>query len=303
MERVMQVLLILHVLLSLVYAYDWFKEHERVQEALFRLVMVLLIPVVGFLFFHVLDFASRRNQEADLEGLYLGSQNYDNDLELLRPMDMDAELNRTSVEDALRMGDYRTRRQAVMETLKTEDNLEYLEVLRKALENEDSETSHYASAVIMDIQKKIQDNLTMREAAFEREPDNVAVMQALEQELYRVITSGVYDEHNLHKYYVKYKMVSDALHSQEEPQEEWFHGRVQVDLATGDVGHARQVCRQFRDCYPDSEDMVVDTIKVCIKASDREGLDEFLAQIPSMPVLLTDEALQYIRFFRKRGRT
>ena len=48
--------------------------------------------------------------------------------------------------------------------------------------------------------------------------------------------------------------------------------------------------------HPDSEDAVVDRIESFIRMSDRQGLDQFLARLKEMPVMLTSKSLPYIRF-------
>ena len=49
MDRIMIVLVVLHLLTSLVYAWDWYQDYDRWQESLIRLVISLFLPLVGVL--------------------------------------------------------------------------------------------------------------------------------------------------------------------------------------------------------------------------------------------------------------
>lgn len=298
MGLIERIMVSLHVVLCVFYAWDWYREKEEIEEAAFRLAVSLCVPVLGFLFLQLIDYFTRKTPDAErLERIYMEETGPGEDFALLRPVDKGLEMERIPVEEALRMGEYSLRRRMVMETLKREDTEEYLDVLKKALDNDDTETSHYASAVIMDVQKRVQESLMQREAAFEKEPENDAVLHAFEAELYRVISGKLFDELNMQKYYVKYKLVSDALLKKKEPERDSYHHRLRVDFATEDYVHAGELCTRFEKEYPDSEDMVVDTIELCVKTKDRAHLDRFLAGLGSLPVMLTEKSLPYIRFF------
>jgi len=300
MSDIISILFGLHLLLALVYAIDFRYDNGSLQRTLFRFVVCVTIPVFGFAFLWFSDFFEKRAEQ--VEGRELISMiEKTTELELLNPLDLSDEINKVPMVEALQMGDYSYRRKAVVDTLK-EDAIEYIDVLKEALLNEDSETSHYASTVIMDIQGKLQNSLFQKEVLFQNEPENIENTQAYEAELYKVIKSGVYEKRDLHKHYVKYKIVSDYLLLKEDKKEVYFHDRIDIDLETGDLSHARQLCETYKQAFPSSEEMVVDHIKTFILLKDREGLNSFLAELKSLPVLLSSHSLQYIRFFERENR-
>lgn len=304
MNQVYFILLILHVLLSVVYALDYRYADKtgNTQGALFRFVIIFMIPVFGFAFMWYADFYENKMKKESGRDLPLIMEN-NAELELLKPIDVNDEINKVPMVEALQMGDYAYRRKMVVDTLKEEDTSVYLDVLREALLNEDSETSHYASAIIMDIQGKLQDALFRREIAFYENMDDTDAAYEYERELYRVIKSGIYDSRNLNKFYVKYKVVSDRILKEKKVTESCYHNRIDIDFATEDVVHAKTMCELYKEKFPTSEEMVVDNIKLCIKMQDREKLDEFFEELKNLPVLLTSYSLQYVRFFeRKNGK-
>lgn len=300
MEQVYVILIVLHGLLAVVYAADYYMGHRDIQGMILRLVMIFLIPFFGFVFMWYSDFCARRVNQ--IEGSDFNLQmDKETELELLRSIDVSDEINKVPMVEALTMEDYSYRRKAIVDTLREEDTLEYLEVLKEALHNEDTETSHYASAVIMEIQRRLQEALAKKEILYHRNPEDTEAARDYEENLFQIIESGIYDERSLHKYYVKYKVVSDGLLSDSRAAEYLYHNRITVDFATEDIRHAQELCGRYKTAFPESEEMVVDHIKLYIQMQDREKMDAFLKELKDMPVLLTAYSLQYVRFFEGRN--
>ena len=72
MDRIMIVLVVLHLLTSLVYAWDWYQDYDRWQESLIRLVISLFLPLVGVLLCKMVDYFAEHNASAQMDELYLG---------------------------------------------------------------------------------------------------------------------------------------------------------------------------------------------------------------------------------------
>ena len=233
MDRIMIVLVVLHLLTSLVYAWDWYQDYDRWQESLIRLVISLFLPLVGVLLCKMVDYFAEHNASAQMDELYLGRGEMMDGLELLRPIEHDREVDKAPALDVLKMDQYGQRRQLIMETLRRDDTLDYLSILQEALSNEDRETSHYASTVIMDLQKRVQDGLDRCRRAWKDHPDDPACQAAYEQELYRAITSNVFDRSTMGRYRSRYEKLSEQLLAGERVEPDWFHHRIQLDLAAG----------------------------------------------------------------------
>ena len=299
MDVVVIVLLALHVLLSLVYAWDWFGSFGRFQEAAVRLVIGLMLPLVGVLTLKLVDFFAEKNAEAQMDELFLGRGELSDDLQLLRPVDERDTLDAAPAVDVLELNDYDDRRAMIMNTLRQDDTADYVDVLREALANDDQETSHYASVVIMDLQQQVHARLAELGRRLEDDPDDLDALGALEQELYQVIKEGVVDENSLPRYVERYWEVSDRLLEEGRPSATHFHHRIAADLKTGSGEHARSVARRYLETHPDDEDAVLDAIRVCVQQNDRAGLDALLDRLGDMPVVLTSKSLRYIRFLRR----
>ena len=234
-----------------------------------------------------------------MDELFLGRGELSDDLQLLRPVNERGALDAAPAVDVLELNDYDDRRAMIMNTLRQNDTADYVDVLREALANDDQETSHYASVVIMDLQQQVHARLAELGRRLEDDPDDLDALGALEQELYQVIKEGVVDENSLPRYVERYWGVSNRLLEEGRPSASHFHHRIAADLKTGSDEHARSVARRYLEIHPDDEDAVLDAIRVCVQQNDRPGLDALLDRLGDMPVVLTSKSLRYIRFLRR----
>ena len=166
----------------------------------------------------------------------------------LQEPDREKELNQVPMEEALTINDFSFRRGMIMQLLNGENTLQYLDVLQSALGNEDTETTHYASAVIMELQRKVQEELIQREVRFERSPDNPDVAREWESLLYQVLKTSLFDTHNRRRYFPKYYRVSDVLLAQKE--EAFYLHRIQVLFLEGNYTRRRNSAGPFWNASP-----------------------------------------------------
>ena len=152
----------------------------------------------------------------------------------------------------------------------------------------------------MDLQNRIQDRLNRCTRSYQEDPSDPQRQALLEQELYHVMESGVFDRHTMARYQAQYSQLSDRLLAGGEIRSEWYHHRVRGDRQAGPPLRARARAFRFMEACPDNEDAGVDVIQACIQLSDRESLDRFLARLKDMPVMLTDKSLPYIRFLARQ---
>lgn len=160
----------LYLFFSLLYAWLAARQGGSLQKGALWLVVCLALPGVGPLLLWRCDCRSRRAAPEDYRVFYRGSEFCPEDLRRLQPPDVAAETDRVPMEEALQVSDRAYRRRMVMQLLDVEDPLVYLPVLRRALANEDGETSHYASVAIMELRRKVQQQLDEAEARWRSAP-------------------------------------------------------------------------------------------------------------------------------------
>lgn len=300
MINVSVVLIALYCMMCAVYAYLIAWDVGSWQKGVFALIVCLVLPGVGFLFLFFCDWIGRKKEIKDYIGFYIDKDYKRDELKYLREVERDRELNKVSMTEALKLTSYKYRRNMIMQLLNEDDTLQYLDVLQDALDNEDTETSHYASTVIMELQRKIQEELIEKEVLYEQDPSDHAYAAQWEEILYKVVNSNLYDESNRKRYFAKYHCVSDNLLSAEMPEEIYLKNRIDISFLEKNYTEGQKFCTEYLRLYPGSEDAVLCQIQLFIRTKDSKGMQDFLESLSDRPVVLTKKTLKYIRVF-KRG--
>lgn len=266
----------------------------RRHKTLYIWTCVLLVPFLGIIlsetcYYFIQKYAN--DSKVDF------NENVELDLFKVQEVNVQSEINVIPMDEALSLNEVSIRRQTVMKTLVSDNLDEYLAVLQKALENEDTETSHYATAVILEMQNKVMDTLMKQEIAYRNHPEDEEILYMWNDSLLKVINSGLFNEKNIMKYSRMYVELSDRILENEEIDEHYLLERIQYDFSNKNYTHAYPLCLRYKRLYPQSEDMVLCFIQYYVETKDKRGLEIFFKEIKNLPVVLSQKSLQFIRFF------
>lgn len=291
----------LYLLFCLPFAWVTADRAESLQKGLFCLVLSLALPGAGPLLLWFCDRLARRTGPEDYAGFCRGSEFSPDDLRRLQAPDLRAETDRVPMEEALLVSDLAYRRGMVMQLLDEEDPLTCLPALRRALANEDSETSHYASVAIMELRRKLQQQLDEAEARWRRAPRDADACAAWEELLYKGMQTDLFDQDVRRRLMQRHTALTGQMLRGDHPSEACLHHRIRTELQQGHCARAQQLCTRYLKEYPHSEQAVRDQMEVCVQAKNGPGLQTFLDGLRDRPVLLTAPTLAWIRAFRKEG--
>lgn len=290
----------LYLLLCLFYSYDRLFNRGSVQDMVLSLLLCLALPVVGFLLVWMVDASAMKKKKRDLSGAFRGNA-LRREPQSLRPVNPEEECNRAPMLEKLSLDSYELRRQSMMEALSDGDAMDYLEVLRKAMENEDSETSHYASSIMMMLQSRVQSGAQQKLRALEQHPEDEEAALVCEEELYNLLSSKLLDTQSQRRYEAAYNRLSDTLLAAEAPKECVLSHRADWCLRQGDYATAARVLERYLAIYPESEEAVYDQLCLYIGAHDMEGFQSFRRTLGARPVKLTSRTLKLLRVFVPEG--
>lgn len=289
----------LYFLFCLLYAWAAARRAKSLQKGLFCLVLCLALPGAGPLLLWFCGLCARRAGPTDYSQFYRGGEFCPDDLHRLQKPDLRAETDRIPMEEALLVSDLSYRREMVMRLLDEADPLVCLPALRRALANEDSETSHYASVAIMELRRKLQQQLDEEEARWRKAPRDADACAAWEELLYKVMQTDLFDRDVRRRLVQCHTALTSQMLRADHPSEACLHHRIQMELQQGRCAQAQQLCTRYLKEYPHSEQAVQDQMAVCVQAKNSSGLQTFLTGLRSRPVLLTAPTLAWIRAFRK----
>lgn len=286
----------LYVALCLFYSYDRLFNRGSVQDMLLSLVLCLALPIVGFFMLWMLDLSAKKEEKRDLFVIFRNKE-FDQHAHALHPVNHEEEGNRVPIMEKLSLNSYELRRQSIMETLSEGDAMDYLDVLRMAMENDDSETSHYASSIMMMLQGRIQSSVQQKLRTLEQHPEDEETALMCEGELHKLLSSGLLDAHSLRRYEAAYSKLSDTLLAAETPKESVFSHRAAWCLSKQDYSTAARVLEKYLAQYPESEEAVYDQLCLYIGMHDFDGLQSFRRTLGTRPVNLTSRTLKLLRVF------
>lgn len=289
----------LYLAFCLGYAWLLARQAGSLQKGALGLVLGLALPGAGPLLLWFCDWRSRSGQTPDYRAFYRGSDFSPDDLRCLQSPDISAESDRIPLGQALQVSDRSCRRRMVMQLLDVEDPLAYLPVLRQALDNEDGETSHYASVAIMELRRKVQQQLDDAQARWRRDPRDREACARWEELLYQVLQTDLYDEEGRRRLRGRYRALSDRMLRDSHPDPACLHHRIRLEQQRGHTARAQQLCSWYRALYPDSEQAIRDQMTLCVAAKNDEGLQALLSSLRRRPVLLTAQTLAWVRAFGK----
>lgn len=287
-------ILIIHILLCIVLAKKIIGESSG--EKLFAAIFMMFIPILGGVLLFIVKIRKPIPYRDQIRNIASMKEKEEESI-YIAPINKNEELNKISMEEALNVGSFEVRRKMIMNTVKGDDIIEYLGCLKQALNNDDVETVHYASALIMETQRKINELVMSMKIRYKRDPNSKKNIENLENALERIIFSGVYDDRNLNRYYEEYKKLSDEILKNDNVLEKYYLNRIRVDFKIGDLKNAGKVCNRYRKDFKESEEMIKCNIRYFIETHDRKKLDEFLESIKDIEDSLTYDSLKYINFF------
>ena len=153
-----------------------FKKIRFSPQTVFFFIMGLLVPVVSavyaLIYIKYINQNTNKERQKEVSAADLPEAKGPNDLENVHGI--------VPISDILNLNDYDLRRKMVMTTLNA-DTLQYIRILKRALENADSETAHYAASIIMEVQKKMIQELSQAEANYYRNPKDTLSVSNFEK--------------------------------------------------------------------------------------------------------------------------
>lgn len=220
------------------------KRKNRLAEAVF----VLCLPIVGFplslLLFRtsvrISGPAAERDEPSPLRNVHP------------EPVNFESAANVIPIRDALILNDNRTKRKLLLDSLRGTSPLGR-DILKQALGNEDSETSHYAATAIMETNRKILNDLRALGAEAAARPHDLPLLKRYAGVLKAFLESGLPGPKQRMRWLDIYSDVLGRITAAEPESKTHAADKIECDLMRGDFPSAGQGCRELMDRYPEDE--------------------------------------------------
>ncbi|WP_342567581.1 hypothetical protein MKY09_03445 [Psychrobacillus sp. FSL K6-4046] len=287
---------VIYLILSAIILF--FITQRNVKEWILKIIVVSFLPVIGWLL--PIQWPKRAivNKGDELDS-YINQMNEDIALEILlsqEKIDKEKELNIVPIEDALVISNYTARRKAMINVLK-ENPLEYMEVIKTAVLNEDPETSHYAVTAVMEVKRKLSIAIMELSDAYHSNKQDVANAISYTNAIKSYMNSGFLDEQTLKKYKYLYIEVLEQLILHNVSEEHIYKEKFRAEVEMKEYLAAETTCKQYQKKFPASEEPYICFIELFYTTKSSIKLQETLNRLKNSTIQFSNRGLTIVRYW------
>ena len=212
--------------------------------------------------------------------------------------DIQRGINKVPIEEALLECDNENTRKVLLDILKS-DYEESIPLLKKAIDDEDSEVSHYASATISDVLSKFKKTQGLFEKQYCENPEERELLIAYKKYMLQYLNYGIFPETEMNTYLDIYESLMNKEYElfKEEMEAGSYLDGIRLLMKEKRQKSAQKWKDKMLVQYPDA----LETYKVRLQYSYQYDKKDFLnciREIKESSVVLDDEVLDIVRFFQ-----
>jgi hypothetical protein len=210
------------------------------------------------------------------------------------PLDVQTETNVASLQDVLLVADFDQRRKVLLDIMKT-DALVYSKYMHLALENEDTETAHYAASGLQYIRQKLDARLRSLKSIYFANPDNYKAAAEYADMIDQYLTCFRLDSSTRLQYlHESINILSKLVETRELI---WIRRLIENLLIVGQYQQARQYCWNLLDEYADSEAKYLILMKSFFLMKDKDHFDQVFRRFRDSSIGFSTDALNITRLW------
>lgn len=275
-----------------------FMAKKSVKEWFLKIIIVSFVPIIGWFFPIIWSKMLIPNKGETLDS-YLKKQNDDIEIELLakeETIEREKELNIIPIEEALVMSDFTTRRKVMLDVLK-KDAMQYIDVIKMAVLNDDSETAHFAVAAVMEVKRKLSLSLQTFSVEFEKAPYRSMIARSYAQVLREYMKSGFLDEKTLKKYKYTYIQVLEQLIDNGEGDQITFEEKMKVEMELHEYANAEKTGLQYLQYFPGIEEPYICLLDYYYTTKSKISMQRVLDELMNSTIQFSNRALTIVRYW------
>lgn len=275
-----------------------FMAKKSVKEWFLKIIIVFFVPIIGWFFPIIWSKMLIPNKGETLDS-YLKKQNDDIEIELLakeETIEREKELNIIPIEEALIMSDFTTRRKVMLDVLK-KDAMQYIDVIKMAVLNDDSETAHFAVAAVMEVKRKLSLSLQTFSVEFEKDPYHSMIARSYAQVLREYMKSGFLDEKTLKKYKYTYIQVLEQLIDNGEGDQITFEEKMKVEMELHEYANAEKTGLQYLQYFPGIEEPYICLLDYYYTTKSKISMQRVLDELMNSTIQFSNRALTIVRYW------
>jgi hypothetical protein len=258
------------------------------------LIPVLLVPLFGPLMALTVEILYLLG-DPGTKPLGLESLKFDHDIFWTPLKSPDKNDDVIPLEEAILINDIRVRRKAVLKTFR-EDPSKYLEVLMVARNNEDVDTTHYATIQISKIQRQFQLKLQKYATNYENDPDNQALLDKYIDLLGNYLDSPLPEKSILrHQRKVYAGLLDRKLEHVANDRVTLIRKlRISSELKEN-YNLAKGVMDTLLKFWPEDEETWIESLRACVEWQDRDRMLALINEMETQKIQWTKHGRETVR--------
>lgn len=294
-------MLIANFIASIIYLI---KNRKEGVAAILIFLQFLVIPVLGILMYYmpILVFRILHKKNVYDIGDLIFAQ--DDEVYEERP-NIEQEMNVIPVKEVLAINDATEKRQFILSIIKEDMGANYKMIL-PALQDSDSETSHYAAAMAMEIQSKGRKKILQLERQLQSEWQDekqtiqeIKLVKELLDALEDYLNSGVLTEKDEILSKKKYISIMNNIEKSELFDQSYYLNVIEYMIEMGKYSEAIMIIeKQMKQEV--TQNLYEKLLKIYYLTGNEEKLIQTITEIRNSSITLSAEGLQQLRFWMKQ---
>lgn len=293
---VIKIGLFLHFILSAAIIFFILRNKSTLTPA--NILPCVIIPVFGPISAIVAEFTNRLI-ENDAEAIAKEFQSIGEDIYWKSLRQPEAEENIVPLEEALIINDRATRKQLVFDTL-LEDPMRNIDILLLARENNDVDTAHYANTTIAKIQRDFQLQIQRLSVEYEKNPDNLELLNRYIQVLAQFIDSGLSEAFLLKKQRTTLAELLNKKINRANSDRNSLIMKIENSIELGTMDEANNALRVLMLEFPNDEQTWINALRISVASRDSVRLDQTLRMMQSREIAWTSEGKSAISLWTEK---
>lgn len=212
--------------------------------------------------------------------------------------DKEKEKNIVPFTDALYLNSSVLRRQLLIDMLKKQQHVRQ-DVLKQALQNDDSETAHYAAVAIQKSKSDTMRAIQKLEEQVKQTPEDIVLLYELKNELMSAIELEFIDEVTQHQLRQRYIQVLWEIVTQAPTRDFKIYQEIVVQKELlGEVDEELdQLSEDVHTYFPSTEEAYLLSMKIAYLRKNQMMLQSVLSNLRASSIQLSPAGLEKLRFW------
>lgn len=297
-NMIVLLVLIVNLLIAVAYMVIMYMK-TKMSYVFIRGIIMLLCPVTAFCcyFLSYVMGIIFKVQEVDYENLSMDKTKKEFEPEI----DKDTEMKILPIEEVLTVSTTKDRREAMINLLKT-DVSDSLGLIRKAVENEDPETAHYAASALTDVMGRFTAEINRLQVAYDNDRSNREINEEYIDALLRILSSGaLLGVEEMMYLYIYTGLVENLMHHHPNAlTNEQCAMMVRSLYKEGRGAEAEKWAEIALERWPDEEQTYLSILYIKYNLEKEEDFYKCLKDLGSSGIPLSPKGLDIMRYWIKR---